>query len=185
MSKLEKLASLYARHIRSPWPRTVAGAQRVVLVVYAMELERAFRARKGEFEQRTREAGHGWAEYDCTRRFAEWMAKDEYHGAYFEYPEGLAMKLASEFTGYVAGSLTQLLRSCDKNDVVALTGVSSLYGFMRISDLIRTVEPDIKGRLAVFFPGTKDGNNYRLLDARDGWNYLAYSITLDDAGGAL
>ncbi|MCR4418709.1 MAG: DUF1788 domain-containing protein [Clostridia bacterium] len=185
MGKIEDLASLYERHISLPWQRTVAGAQRVVMVVYDKELERAFRARKGEFEQRTRAAGHAWVEYDCTRCFAEWMAQDEYREAYFEYPGDLAMKLAGEFTEYVAGSLRELLRTSDDNTVVAVTGVASLYGFVRVSDLIRAVEPDIKGRLVVFFPGTKDGNNYRLLDARDGWNYLAYSITLNGPGGAL
>jgi hypothetical protein len=67
--------------------------------------------------------------------------------------------------------------------VVALTGAASLYGFIRVSDLIRFVESDIRGRLVVFFPGTKDGHNYRLLDARDGWNYLAFGITPDGLGG--
>ena len=42
--------------------------------------------------------------------------------------------------------------------------------------------PDIAGRLVVFFPGSRDGNTYRLLDARDGWNYLAHSITLHGVG---
>ena len=37
---------------------------------------------------------------------------------------------------------------------------------------------EIKGRLLLFFPGEYDGNNcYRMLDARDGWNYLATPIT--------
>jgi len=28
----------------------------------------------------------------------------------------------------------------------------------------------------VFFPGEHEGNSYRLLDARDGWNYLAVPL---------
>ena len=36
--------------------------------------------------------------------------------------------------------------------------------------------------LSIFFPGQYEQNNYRLLDARDGWNYLAVPITLDSAG---
>jgi hypothetical protein len=44
--------------------------------------------------------------------------------------------------------------------------------------LISAVERHIKGRLLVFFPGTKEENNYQLLDARDGFNYLAQGITL-------
>ena len=63
-----------------------------------------------------------------------------------------------------------------------MTGIGSLYGFLHISSLVRDIEPDIQGRLVVFFPGSKDGDNYRLLDARDGWNYLATSISLHDVG---
>ena len=73
------------------------------------------------------------------------------------------------------------LKSLDT--VVALTGVASLYGFAHISEIVRAVEPDIQGRLIVFFPGAKEGSNYRLLDARDGWNYLANSITPHNARG--
>jgi hypothetical protein len=43
-------------------------------------------------------------------------------------------------------------------------------------------EADIQGRLVVFFPGQFERNNYRLLDARDGWNYLAVPITLHGEG---
>jgi hypothetical protein len=46
------------------------------------------------------------------------------------------------------------------------------------------VEGDIRGRLVIFFPGEYDSNNYRLLDARDGWNYLAVPITLHGFGGS-
>jgi hypothetical protein len=184
LGKIEDLAAKYERHIRAPWQRTVAGAQRVMMVVYDKELERAFRARKAEFEQRTVGAGHGWVEHDCTRSFAEWMAKDEYREAYFESPADLSMKLESEFIDSIVQPLRQLLRSCDGNTVVAVTGIASLYGFAQVSDIIRAVEPDVRGRLVIVFPGSKDGHNYRLLDARDGWNYLANGITLHGKGDA-
>ena len=46
------------------------------------------------------------------------------------------------------------------------------------------MERDVRGRMVVFFPGEYVDNNYRLLDARDGWNYLAVPITLqEDRGG--
>jgi len=185
MGRIEDLAAVYERHIRAPWQRTIAGAQRVMMVVYEKELERTFRARRGEFEQRTRAAGagHGWAEFDCTRSFAEWMARDEYKEAYFERPDDLAMKVEGEFALSVVNPLRDLLRASDENTVVALTGVASLYGFARVSQIVRAIEPDIRGRLIVFYPGSKDGNSYRLLDARDGWNYLANSITLHGVGG--
>ena len=50
MARLEDLADLYGQHISTPWQRTVAGAQRVIMVAYDKEIERVLRARKGEFE---------------------------------------------------------------------------------------------------------------------------------------
>ena len=48
---------------------------------------------------------------------------------------------------------------------------------MKVSALIERVQEFVQGRLLVFFPGEVEGNNYRLLGARDGWNYLATPIT--------
>jgi len=61
--------------------------------------------------------------------------------------------------------------------------VASLFGFTKVSQVLKEVEHVIRGRLVLFFPGEFENNNYRLLDARDGWNYLAVPITLHS--GAL
>ena len=180
MGKIEQLAAAYERHISVPWPQSLPGAQRVVMLVYDKELERSLRAKLGELEQATLRAGHGWKLVDCTGWFAEWLGSDEYRDAYFEEPDLLTMKLDGEFKPLAAQRLEAALDESDENTVVALLGVGSLYGFLRVSELIRSVEQAIQGRLLVLFPGTKDGNNYRLLDARDGWNYLAQPITLHD-----
>ena len=182
MGRIEDLAAVYERHVSVPWPRSVAGAQRVMLVVYEKELERTLRARIGEFEQATRRSGHDWTPVDCTRWFAEWMAADEYRESWFEDPDLLGMKLEGEFREHVANRLRAQLEAVGENGVVALLGVASLYGFLRVSEVIRSVEQSIRGRLVVFFPGTKNESNYRLLDARDGWNYLAQGITLHGGG---
>lgn len=181
MNRIAKLTAIYKRHVGVPWQRTMAGAQRVMIIVYAKERERALRERIAEFEVATRDAGHGWTVVDATCWFAEWMAGDDYRDAYFEYPELLGMKLEGEFKAFAAGRLSAALEDADEDAVVALLGAASLYGFLRVSELIRSVEPSIRGRLAVFFPGTKNDNNYRLLDARDGWSYLAQPITLHEA----
>ena len=181
MNQISKLATIYRRHVSVPWQRTMAGAQRVMIIVYAKERERALRHRLGEFEEATRNAGHDWRRVDATPWFAEWMAGDEYRDAYFEEPELLDMKLEGEFREEAAGRLSSVLEEADENTVVGLLGAASLYGFLRVSELIQCVEPSIRGRLAVFFPGTKNDDNYRLLDARDGWSYLAQPITLHEA----
>jgi hypothetical protein len=61
--------------------------------------------------------------------------------------------------------------------VVAVTGLSSLFDFMRVSSLIDRVEDSVRGRLLVLFPGEYSGNVYRFMDARDGFNYMAVPIT--------
>ena len=181
MNQITKLAANYQRHVSVPWQRTMAGAQRVMIVVYAKERERALRYHINEFEEATRNAGHNWILADASRWFAEWMAADDYKEAYFENPELLDMKLAGEFKDEAAARLREILEAADENTVVALLGTATLYGFLRVSELIQSVEPSIRGRLAVFFPGTKNDSNYRLLDARDGWSYLAQPITLHEA----
>ena len=179
MARIEDIAERYGRHIATPWQRTIAGAQRVVMVVYDKELERTLRARKLAFETATRQAGHEWFEVDLSDAFAAWMAADDYRDEYFSSPEDLQLKLEAEFPAFAAARIGEVLRNSEvtNNSVVAVIGVGTLFGFARISQVLKKVEADIKGRLVVFFPGQFERNNYRLLDARDGWNYLAVPIT--------
>lgn len=183
MGRIEDLADLYGEQISMPWEKNLAGAQRVMVVVYEKDIERSLRGRIGEFEQRTQAAQHDWVLVDVTKWFAEWMVDQEYHLAYFKEPELLSMSLEGGFKRYARNRLGEFLNLQDENTVVAVTGTASLYGFLRVSELIRDVEPAVVGRLVVFFPGTKDNNNYRLLDARDGWNYLANCVSLHGERG--
>jgi hypothetical protein len=184
MSRVEDLAEHYGRHIATPWQRTVAGAQRVVMVVYEKELERTVRARKLAFENATTAAGHDWHEVDVSSAFASWMANAKYRQSYFEAPEKLKTKLDAAFPAYVAEMIRATLTRPDvtETSVVALFGVGALMGFTRVSQVVKMIEADVRGRLVVFFPGQFDSNNYRLLDARDGWNYMAVPITLHSEG---
>ena len=186
MARIEDLAERFGRHIATPWQRTVSGAQRVVMLVYDKELERTLRARKVAFETAARQAGHDWHELDISEAFAAWMASDDYREEYFASPDDLQLKLQAEFPAYVAEKLRSFLRSEEitSDSVVALFGVGTLFGFARLSHILKMVEPDIRGRLVVLFPGHLERSNYRLLDARDGWNYMAVPITLHGDGGA-
>jgi hypothetical protein len=65
----------------------------------------------------------------------------------------------------------------DVGTVVGVTGLASLFDFMRVSSLIERVEDSVPGRLLIFFPGEYAGNVYRFMDARDGFNYMAVPIT--------
>lgn len=184
MGKIEELAEKYGRHISLPWQQTISGAQRIIIVIYDKELERTLRARKNAFENATTEAGHKWFEVDITNAFASWMAADEYREAYFEAPEDLKLKLEAEFAQNVADQITACLEvtTADASSVVAVFGAGSLFGFARVSQVLKLIEYKIKGRVVVFFPGQFEDNNYRLLDARDGWNYMAIPISLHGGG---
>lgn len=185
MGRVEQLAEKYRQHIGLPWQQTIAGAQRVVMVVYDKELEKMLQGRRANFAMATTETKHEWFEVDVANCFADWMAAEEYRDAYFECPEDLQLKLESEFAEFVAQRIREKLEAPEvtSNSVVAVFGVGTLFGFTRVSRVLKLLEPSIKGRLVVFFPGTYEKNNYRLLDARDGWNYLAVPITLHSSGG--
>jgi hypothetical protein len=178
MNEVEQLLREYQRFVRTPWDRSRAGAQKVWFAIYDPAQERRLRLRISDFKVATHNAGHSWAEIDLTNSFAEWMAAHEYREAYFEDPDAMEPALdefASALAAQVIGRLTD--SSVDDQTVVAVVGLASLFGLTRASALLRAVDASICGRLLVFFPGQHDGSNYRLLDARDGWNYLAVPIT--------
>ena len=185
MGRIDRLVKRYQRYIALPWQNDLAGAQRAIFIVYDKAEERRLWLRKDLFEEATRAAGKVWLECDLTNVFARWMADIEYKESYFESPEDLSIKLEDDFLQHVAERVKKVLSSsaAGDNSVVGLYGIASLFGFIRISDLMQAIERDIKGRLVVFFPGEHENNNYRLLDARDGWNYLAVPITLHEPPG--
>ena len=180
MGRIEELATRYRGHIGAPWQRNLAGDQKAIFVVYPKTDERRLRARLELFELATNSTGHRWRLVDLTDTFAYWMAETDYRDVYFEEPDTLGMKLRSDFVQFVARRLRDALTvdGVDENTVVAVQGVACLFGFTRVSLVLKEVVKDIRGRLVVFFPGEYEDNNYRLLDARDGWNYLAVPITL-------
>jgi hypothetical protein len=179
MSKLERLLNNYKRHISIPW-QDVAPAQRVIFCIYQEGLERSLRAKIDEFEITTVGAGYKWALFDFTALFADWLTGQRYAEKYFQQPRLLRVLLPN-FLTYIEGQFQKFLRDTgvDNNTVVALQGVSSLFGFLRVKDVVERLAPLVNGRLLVFFPGTYENNNYRLLDAYDGWDYLSVPITPD------
>ncbi len=180
MGRIEDLANRYRNHIDAPWQRGLAGDQKAIFIVYPKTDERKLRARLDLFEMGTSSTGHGWRLVDLTCTFATWMANTDYRETYFEEPDALAMKLRSDFVHSAAKNLREALTAEDVDDetVVAVQGVACLFGFTRVSLVLKEIARDIRGRLVVFFPGEYEDNNYRLLNARDGWNYLAVPITL-------
>jgi hypothetical protein len=176
VGKIEDLCHNYERFAALPWPDHLAGPQRVWFAVYDRMDERRLRARLGEFQIATARAGHKWRLCDLTDIFAEWMAGQEYRKTYFEEPDSFETP-SPALLDFAADRLRDELQQADSETVVAVLGAASLFGFAYVSELMDAVKGSIPGRLLVFFPGEHETNNYRLLDARDGWNYLATPIT--------
>jgi len=182
VSKIDLLRRNYQRICGLPWDRNIAGPQRVWVAVYDKEDERKLRLRLPLFEEATRAAGHAWHACDLTDAFADWLRRPDnlgYSESYFESPELLDDGPLAEFRQSVADRIVATMKGLDRPEdtVVAIAGVAALFGFTRTSQVLPLVEPHVRGRLLVFFPGVYENNNYRLLDAMDGWNYLAVPIT--------
>lgn len=180
MSKIKQLLHNYSKHIAIPWRKDAAPAQRVIFCVYSEQYERALRARIDEFELETTRAGHAWLRFDLTHTFAEWLAGQRYAKKYFYQPE-LLENLLPNYQEYLAQRFGELIESesPDAESVVAISGVGSLFGLLRVRNVVDDFAPRVPGRLVVFFPGSFENNNYRLLDGYDGWNYLAVPITAE------
>ena len=179
-NRVKQLINSYARFIAIPWRDDAAAAQRVMFCVYNPADELRLRARTDEFELVTRSAGHGWVGFDLTDTFAEWLATQRYGSTYFQKPQYLASYL-HKYQAFIVEQLQNAISSAgiDAHSVVALRGVGSLFGFLKVKGVVDAVASMVPGRLVVFFPGSYDNDNYRLLDGYDGWNYLAVPITAD------
>jgi len=180
VSKVRRLLSAYARQIAVPWRDDAAAMQRVIFCVYNENDELRLRARIDEFELVTRQAGHEWFVFDLTDTFAVWLSGQRYAESYFRDPTRLSSFLP-KYLAHISEQFSATLGrgAADSNAVVALKGVGSLFGLVKVVEVVDKLAPKIKGRLVVFFPGTFEDNNYRLLDGYDGWNYLALPITAD------
>jgi len=177
MSAMDRLLSNYARQVRLPWPTSMSGKQRVWFAVYAPAEERRVRAHLPQFEALTLQANHGWIAVDLTGLLPQWVAAHEYREGIFAEPEHFSVNTELEDL-----AVERVRQACSSEEatsdtVVAITGLATLFDFMRVSSLIERVEDSVRGRLLVLFPGEYAGNTYRFMDARDGFNYMAVPIT--------
>jgi hypothetical protein len=180
VSKVKRLLNSWARFIEVPWRDDAAAPQRVVFCVYQETDELRLRAHIDEFELATTNAGHNWALFDLTNTFANWMSEQKYAQRYFQQPN-LLPSILPGYAAYISQKFKEFLdeHRVRENHVVALKGVGSLFGFVKVKGVVDQLAPLVPGRLLVFFPGSYEDNNYRLLDGYDGWNYLAVPITAD------
>lgn len=187
MSRVDELIANYERFVQLPWPYNLAPAQRIWMAVYTPDEERRLRLHLPDFATSSKKAGYEWDLIDIGTEFEHWMASHEYRDAYFAKPRLMQPELVGFFEQLVSDVRGKITASTSERTIIGIVGAASLFGLgdhVRVSALIERVQDDVKGRLLVFFPGEVEGNNYRLLGAKDGWNYLATLIT-PEKGGVL
>lgn len=181
MAEIKYLLQNYRKFVHLSWLSNIPGCQRVWFAVYPPSLERNLRAQIKEFECATADSKHKWKIIDITKETANFISKHKYRESYFNVPDAadsLNEDLKNDIIEIIKKEL--LSNEVDDNTVVAVIGTSSLFGFVHISSIIPAIDTYIKGRLLVFFPGIYDKNQYRFMDARDGFNYMAVPITCEE-----
>ncbi len=177
--KVDALINNYEKVLKEPWKQRLSGQEKVWFLVYDPSEQRKVLFRLGDFERVTRKHGRNWLEINLSKSFSQWMSQHEYREAYFKNPSIIQDQVESEFKAFAISLVKEKLEQNDdiENTVIAITHVSALFGFIKLSDVLQEIYPLNKGRILIFFPGEFHNNHYRLMDARDGWSYLARPIT--------
>jgi len=174
MSRLTDLLTAYQEFIALPWTMDAAPEQRVIFGIYEPVDELKMRAEIDSFELATKEANHQWAAVDIEKTFSAWLSKMKYKEKYFQRPEVLPTVM-ERYAAFLIDHIKSEGGDALNNDnaVVAIYGTGSLFGLLRVKQMIDLLASAVAGRLLIFFPGSYENNNFRLLNGYDGWNYLA------------
>jgi len=179
-TKTDQLLDAYEKVVNEPWSTVLSGQERIWFLVYDPAEQRKIDLRLSDFETITLKANKKWKGISLKQCFPFWMAKHDYREDYFCNPEYIVDQLEAEFIPFVIKFLKSELKKTeqDQDTLIAIRDVSALFGFARLSEILKSCDKDFNGRMLIFFPGEFENNQYRLLDARDGWDYLARPITL-------
>ena len=179
-AKIDQLLAAFDKVVKEPWSTVLSGQERVWFLVYDPAEQRKVELRLGDFETYTLKAGKQWGSISLKQCFPAWMTQHDYQEEYFANPEYIVDQLEAEFIPFAIRFLQTELGKLDQDQhtLVAIKDVSALFGFARLSEVLKGCEKDFSGRMLIFFPGEFQHNQYRLLDARDGWSYLARPITV-------
>lgn len=178
MSRVSDLVDAYAADLKLLWNARLSGGERVRMLIYPPDMERTIRAALPRMELATTQAGHGWSIIDITDEFGMWIAGHRHAQAFFERQSNLTPAIADKFKSELVARLSEQLSTASETDVVAIVGIGSIFPFLSAAGVIKSIDEAVTGRLLVLFPGTYDPDNrsFRLLDARDGFNYRARVI---------
>lgn len=178
MSRVSDLVGAYRAELSLAWKDNISGGERVWMLVYPPDLERQMRHALPSIELATTQAGHVWVVLDVTDDFGRWLSNHRHAQAFYEEPSDLTQSILDQFEKALVARIRGALEGAPENAVVALVGIGAIFPFLRASSVIKSIDSAVTGRLLVFFPGLHDPetHSFRLLDARDGFNYRARVI---------
>lgn len=180
MNRIDQLVERYRAHIQLPLRPGLPPSQRVWFAVYPAEEERRLVSRIDDFEIATKSAGHPWMRIDLNGSLARWLDSidDDERSEWFRHPEIIETYAKTEWKSVLTEHFVSEAANAaePQRTVFALTGLMDLFDYLHVSELIESLEAVYEGYLLIFFPGVREGNIYRFLDARPGWDYQAVPI---------
>lgn len=186
MARIDDLLASYRRRVSLPPQKGLPLSQRMWFVVYAPEDERRMANRITDFEITTRDRGWDWQRLDFTGAFADWMDTfdPEERESCLAEPDIVENYADPGFVDFLTERLRQTLQSVPADEaertIFAVSGLMDLYDFVHVSEVLEPLDSQLQGIVVLFFPGEREGNTYRFLGARTGWNYLAVPILPED-----
>ena len=179
MSKIDQLLQKYQRIIKEPWSKGLSGQEKVWFLIFdPVDLRKVY-FKLGEFEIATKNSNRSWNLISLENKFSDWLSKHDYKDSFFEDPDYLSDALQDDFKEYLEKSIiSDLDTNNNENTLIVLKDVSAIFGFIKLSEIVNAISNKVHGRLMVLFPGEFTNNQYRLMDARDGWDYLARPIMI-------
>lgn len=186
MTRLDQLLTNYRRHASLAPRANVPLSQRIWFVVYPPEEERRMVNRIPEFEIATRDEGLNWRRIEFAGAFADWMDTfdTEERSSCLSDPDVVENYADPGLIKFLCEKIHSEIRSIPeatvRSTVFAVSGLMELYDFVHVSDVLGALDKTLPGILLVFFPGEREGNTYRFLSARTGWDYLATPILADN-----
>ena len=178
MSKVNQLLSKFENIIKEPWPTGLSGQEKVWFLIFDPADLKKVHFKLGEFEIATKNANREWLLISLNEYFTNWLANHDYKEEFFNEPEYISDALQEDFRHYIILEINKKLEQHSDNTLIVLKDASAIFGFIKLSEIVQDTANKIKGRLMVLFPGEFTNNQYRLMDARDGWDYLARPIMI-------
>lgn len=182
MARIDDLLESYKRRVALTPQRHLPLSQRVWFVVYPPDEERRILNRITDFEIATRDHRLGWQHLDLSGSFADWMDTfdpDEREMCLRD-PKIVEEYASPGFAEFLSHRLRNMMDAVPADEAIstvfAVSGLMDAYDFVHVSEILEPLDTHLPGIVVVFFPGEREGNTYRFLGARTGWNYLAIPI---------